>query len=103
MDKETKDTGIMKLLRRAMVVWCVYGIVKLCILVNPLLFWVAGKVTPYYYDRSMYPSLKSVTWDSSSPEQIVCVWLIALLGAIVAGIVVCGIHYAAKAIFNERT
>ena len=103
MDKETKDTGIMKLLRRAMMVWCVYGIVKLCILVNPLLFWVAGKVRPYYYDRSMYSSFKSVTWDSSSPEQIVYVWFIALLGAIVAGIVVCGIHYAAKAIFNERT
>lgn len=91
----------MKILRRAMVVWCLYGVGKLFIMVNPLLFWIVARAFPYYRDNSQFKTIASVEWNSRSLEQILWVWFWAVLAIGIAAGIVAGIHYAAKAIFNE--
>ena len=66
-----KGRKIMKkLLHRIIVIWCLYGLGRLCIFVNPLLFRFAPLLGSWSNDPTD-------TWDSSRPDQIFLVWIVA--------------------------
>jgi len=78
-----------KLLRRIAILWCLYGLVKVCIFVNPWLFCVAKMIKPYE------------PWDSTSAFQISLVWAVVLFALGIAGIICCVIHYLSEWFFGE--
>ena len=58
--------------------WMVAGFLGACVLLNPLLFRVAARMTPVWDDNSAF-SWPDVPWDCTSAEQIFFVWLYTML------------------------
>lgn len=53
-----------KLFQRIAIIWCLYGIVKLCIFLNPWMFRLAAMVKPVLQDNSKWLSKEDIPWDS---------------------------------------
>lgn len=76
------------ILRKIAVLWCGYGILKLCLTLTPLLFKIATLIKPNYHTSGVNERFNDA-WDYTSMEQIVTVWAATLF----IGIVVVGGHF----------
>jgi hypothetical protein len=80
---------VPKILRRIIVLWCVVGFAKLCILVNPYVQLIAKYFSPEHFAE--HPI-----------DATAAAWVI-LITAIGCGVVLMiGIHWFTKWLFNER-
>jgi hypothetical protein len=79
-------TLLKTILRRVIVVWCLYGISRWCILVNPLVVRLAGLI----YDGEIKTSDVARTWF----------WLI--LAAVFLIVICLSLHVFTKWLFNEK-
>ena len=61
---------LKKILRMITVTWCLYGVVRLCILVNPLVFRVAKLIKPL--------------WNQTDNFHIFIVWTTVLVVVVLA-------------------
>lgn len=77
-----------KMLHRIVVVWCLYGLVRFCIWLNPLVFRVA---------RILDSSL-----DPKDGIAIFMVWFSILVIAFVAVLIFTAIHAFSNWFFNEK-
>lgn len=75
-----------KVLRRLIVVWCVYGLARLCILVNPLVVRLAELM----FDWEISSADVAGTWVLLAIASGTCVFLCVLL------------HRFAAWLFNEK-
>ena len=79
-----------KILRRGIVLWCLYGLARLAILVNPLVLafgvWVDG----------YFPN------PSSTAESNVGGWLLVIIGLAVLCVVSFAVHKFSTWLFNEK-
>lgn len=91
-----------KALHRITVVWCLYGLGRLCIFVNPWVFRVAKIFKPVFEDNSEYEFLDNIPWDSSSIEQNLVLWFAIFLGAFILFFAYCGVHHFANWFFNTE-
>jgi len=78
-----------KALHRVVVIWCLYGLAKVCIFVNPLLFKVWAMISPIGY-----PPILGDGADTFG------VWAISILAVTVLVIVYCGVHRFSNWFFN---
>lgn len=90
---------IKRMLHKVIIVWCLYGLIRLIIFAHPWLFWLAARVKPnfarsgeYSYDLHDYIP---IPWDASSTKQSFWVWLTAIGGVAVA-LFLCAILAEAK-------
>ncbi len=88
-----------KLLHRITVAWCLYGLVRVCIYANPLVFWVAKMIKPFNYESSIDPSFNDA-WDSGDIGQIMEVWFFAAIAIGLVALAGFGIHHFANWFFN---
>ena len=91
-----------KVLRRLVVLWCMFGAWKCCVFANPWLFRIAEMLYPYWDDNSEWDVLENELWDAGSIEQRIFVWfwtaiVIALLIAASASM-----HVFTSWLFNEN-
>lgn len=93
---------VKKLLHRITVVWCLYGLVRGCILVNPLAFRFVKIFSPLYDDNSMYHSLPDIPWSVADPVHVLIVWFWVCLCVCVALAIIAGIHHFANWFFNTQ-
>lgn len=82
---------IAKLVRRLIIIWCLWGVIRLCIFMHPFLMGVAKRADPNYFVRS-----------PASVEDGAIVWFILLLGAIVVVVIVAAIHCFSSWLFKEN-
>lgn len=93
---------IKKMLHRVTVVWCLYGLVRLCIFVNPLLFRLMKLFMPVYEDNSAYQHIPDEPWNPADPEQILMVWFLVIVAiGIIVGISA-AIHHFANWFFSTK-
>ena len=88
---KTKGNKMLKLLRRAILLWVGFGIAKLCILAHPFVVWFWTGPGSFVFNDTV-----------TDGERVVCSWCftaLAIFGLFVAG---WGIHQLSKLIFNER-
>ena len=88
-----------KLLHRITVVWCLYGLVRLCILFNPWVFRIAKLIKPFNYESSINPSFNEA-WDSGDIGQIMEVWFFVAIIIVIVALASFGIHHFANWFFN---
>lgn len=81
---------IKKTLHRIVIVWCIYGLVRVCIWVNPLLFWVANIIDPDY------------EWDKADWGEIFALWAITTVLILVVILIFVAIHAFSNWFFNEK-
>ena len=84
---------ILKLIRRAIVIWVGYGIVKLCILLNPYLFALARLTGPNFDEGQPL--------DHTDPTQVIIMWFTSLLAIGLLCLAVYLIHRLTAWIFGE--
>jgi len=84
------------------VVWCIYGLVRICILANPLAFRFIKIFKPLWDDNAQWESIEDIPWDIADPFQIVCVWfwVCIVIGVILA--ISAGIHHFSNWFFNTE-
>lgn len=82
---------IKKCLHRIAVVWCLYGLVRVCILANPLLLRLANLALP-----------QDAILANGGTEAIVATWLLALLTILALVVIVGAIHLFANWFFNTQ-
>lgn len=78
-----------KILRRIIVVWCLYGVARLCILMNPHVLWIGAQVGP---DNSQHQIIADATEGWSLCITAVGLCLLASYG----------IHCFSSWLFNEK-
>lgn len=93
---------LKKMLHRVFVIWCLYGLVKLCIFVNPWLFRLAKVIKPVYEDNSEWEFIEDVPWNSSSPEQIITLWLFVFVCLFALFLASAILHGFSRWFFNEN-
>jgi hypothetical protein len=84
-----------KLLHRATIAWCIYGLARLCVFVNPLVFKVLKLWKPVF--------MLDDKWNHKSPEQILIVWMCVLTGVFVFFMIFAAIHAFSSWFFNESS
>jgi len=89
-----------KLLHRITVVWCLYGLVRVCIIANPLAFRLIKIFKPLWDDNSRWSHLEDEPWNMADPFHIVCVWFWVAVGIVVIMAISAGIHHFANWFFN---
>ncbi len=90
-ERRKKMKWLPKLLRRVIVLWCGYGLVQLVLLVHPKVCWLADK---WYWKN---PD----NWTSEN-SAILGTWTLLVAGAVAVGVIICGVHYFSKWLFNEK-
>ena len=92
---------IKKLLHRITVVWCLYGLIRLCIFANPWVFRIAKMYRPLFY-KSRASDNFNESWDIADPYQIIFVWfwVAVALGLVLAACAV--IHIFSDWFFNTQ-
>jgi len=70
--------------------WCVAGVIALCIAINPLLFRFANMVTP----------VDGVPWDSGDATQIVYVWFVTIVAVGLLILAVAVMAYLIECVFG---
>ena len=71
-----KMKKIKHLLRMAAMGWCGWGVVRLCIFLNPVVFWGLYKVIPGFWTETGGEALIP---DSSDAEQIFRAWFLIFM------------------------
>lgn len=92
---------VKKMLHRIVIVWCIYGFVRVCIWANPLLFRVAKIIMPLWWDSLVDPKFDE-PWNCTAPEQILVVWFCVLVIMIVVVLVFAALHAFSNWFFNEK-
>ncbi len=91
-----------KVLRRLVIMWCIFGTWKCCVFANPWLFRVAEMIFPYWDDNSRWGSLENELWDAGSWQQRIFVWFWTILAiALVVGAIAV-MHAFTAWLFNEH-
>jgi len=93
---------LKKMLHRIVIIWIGYGLVRLCILVNPWLFRLVKVVKPVYEDNSEYSTFEDVLWNSGNIEQIIVLWLFVFICLFALFIVSAVLHGFSRWFFNEN-
>ena len=68
------------LARKAVVAWCLYGVVRIFVFVNPWLFRLLTLWKPYYDSNERWKYIDPEPWDSTAVEQIIEVWFCTVVG-----------------------
>lgn len=100
--KKRRKNMIKKALHRITVVWCLYGLVRLCMFVNPLVFRVAKMIKPFWDDNSAYHSIDNELWNVADPYQIVYVWFFVAVTIGVIALILSGINEFSNWFFNTK-
>ena len=93
---------IKKCLHRITVVWCLYGLVRVCIFANPWMFRLAKIIAPVWEDNSAYRSLEDVPWSTTDPFQIFVVWFCVCAAAFVVFLILAAIHNFTDWFFSTK-
>lgn len=94
---------IKKTLQRIFVIWCLYGLVRLCIVVNPLVFALARIVYgPAWDDNSRWNGIADIPWDSGSGEQIAVVWVWVVIAVGALALAGYGVHCFSNWFFGTK-
>ncbi len=91
-----------KMFRRIVIVWCIYGLVRICVFLNPWLFRLCKIIKPHFEDNSKWSTIPSIEWDCASTLQILAVWIITLIVALIGFLIVLAIHSFSGWFFNEE-
>lgn len=91
-----------KLFHRIVIVWCLYGLVRFCIFINPLVFRAAKFIKPQLEDNNSWSSIPNVEWNHESIGQIMLVWVFVLVGTFVVLLIIAAIHNFSNWFFNEK-
>lgn len=77
--KKKEPKMLKKLVRKAITIWCLYGVVKLCVVINPFLFAVAKSLSEN--------NPVGQPWGREPAGDVVIVWLFTIAGvALFAGL-----------------
>jgi len=81
---------IKKALHRITVIWCLYGLVRLLMLIDPLL-------------RRLYYHLGWVRADMVKEDQQILPWAITVGLLVGAGVLLISVHFFANWFFNTKS
>ncbi len=103
---------IKKMLHKLIVVWCLYGAVRVILFIHPWMFWLAARAQPYFgkselkhrwsSDGHLEKFYENVAWDSGSIAQNCCVWGIGLAAIAVVLICLAILGKFSNWLFNKR-
>ena len=83
-----------KLLHRVVVVWCLYGLVRLCILVNPLLFMLC-RISGLKWNSD-------TAMDITEPGHVLGVWVAFALTAGLLFLLGAAVHAFSNWFFSKQ-
>ena len=107
---------IKRMLHKLIVVWCLYGAVRVIIFIHPWMFWLAARVKPYFgkgdyelvrgSDGCLLNPIKRayehIAWDSGSFVQNLWVWGTGLAAIAVVLIFLAILSGFSNWLFNKR-
>jgi hypothetical protein len=91
-------------IRRYVAGCAIYCTVKICIFLNPKIFWVAGLITPFY-EEDVYVGTgewQDVPWNSGDPKQIAFVWFMVALAFVAVLVALWAYNQFCKKLFGEK-